>query len=268
MIDFDFAKIWHKIFAEKIELIAAGRIRETQPIEMAHDDSSCMLGKWLYGPGKRMEKLPAYGDLLNVHRYFHDMACRYLNTALAGRDQSIKDGVYADFKALSVSVIAAIERLQLAVQQEYDLHSTVYVPNCFSPGAQDDLIRDASLTIGISAIDEHHREIFTIANKLMQDPDASLNSEAAVDRLTELGKILDAHFTIEEAYMKQLAMPEAEFAAHQAEHQKFLEHYAEMNISSYMRRDRKVMDIASHIWQMALDHVVEYDIKIKKYLPV
>ena len=90
----------------------------------------------------------------------------------------------------------------------------------------------------------------------MKNPDASLHSKSAVDGLTDLSKILEIHFSIEEAYMRQLGMEQQEFSAHSQKHREILGQLVEMNIAFYANRDMKVRDIASQVRELAIDHVV------------
>lgn len=263
MIDFDIAKTWHRMYTEKLQLVAAGANDEAFTLERVCNDSACTLGKWLYGEGKCLDGVPAYNQLLRVHQGFHDIACRYLNIALGDGDALKREEVEADLASLSASVVAAIERLQVDVAAGQ--RSGAAAP----PLAQaiPEIAWDEALTVGLPAIDEHHKALVRITSNLMRDPDASLHSEYAVDNLTDLGKILILHFSIEEEYMQQLDMPQDEFEAHRKRHQEILDQWARINVASYSSRNLKVKDIAEQVRTWAVDHVVAYDLNMRKYLP-
>jgi len=204
MIDYDIAKTWHKIFAERLELVAEGLIDEVLSPQQISDDSACKLGKWLYGAGKRFAELPAYAELLKVHQRFHDTACGYVNLMQGDSPEHLKQAIEADFKSTSGFVVTAIERLQLAVESEHQ--PTGYKPQFPDPAALHPALWDESLTLGLPAIDEQHKAIAAICEKLMKNPDESAHSEYSVDCLIDLGKILALHFEVEEAHMQQLGI--------------------------------------------------------------
>jgi hemerythrin-like metal-binding protein len=211
-----------------------------------------------------MEEAPAYAKLMTVHFGFHKVACDYLNISLGDDDEQAKKRIETEFRMASADVVAAIDGLRDAV--EADRGTSAYSSQFSAAATTDSVCWDQSLAIGIPALDEHHKAIIDILNKLMENPDAALHSESAVDSLTDLTRILDLHFSIEEAYMKRLGMPEQELAEHQKRHTEILEQCAQLNVASYANRDLKVRNIASQIHQWAIDHVIEYDFNIKNYL--
>ena len=91
--------------------------------------------------------------------------------------------------------------------------------------------------------------------------------EFVVDMLTDLSGLLHLHFSVEEAHMKRLEMPEKEYSEHQNRHSEILDQCAQLNIDSYMDRDLTVRDIAALVRRWTIEHVVEYDLNIRKYLP-
>jgi hemerythrin len=229
------------------------------------DDSACKLGQWLYGAGKCFAELPAYADLLKVHQRFHDVACGYVNVMQSDSLEHLKQETEADFKITSVQVVASIERLKLAAERE---HQPIgYATQFHDPASSHPTLWDESLALGLTAIDEQHKAISAICDKLMKSPDESAHSEFSVDCLTDLGKIMAMHFAVEEAYMQQFGMVHVEFEAHRKRHGEILDQYVEMNNASYMDRDLKVGDIALQVREWTIDHLLEYDFNIKKYLP-
>ena len=265
MIDFDIAKTWHKIFAEKLEFVAAGLIEQTPVLANVCDDTACKLGEWLYGPGKRLEKLPAYSRLMKSHERFHDIACHYLNTSLGKTSDQLKLDAEVDFKEASADVQAAIEQLSAAFENSQG--QVVYASQYAAPTEPDQIVWDGSLAIGLPAIDDHHQALVGILSKLMRNPHASLHDESVVDNLTEITRILGLHFTVEEAHMRKLGVPEDEYSEHLRKHVEILDQCANLNLTSFNSRDMKVRDIAEQIRTWAIDHVIEYDFNIKNYLP-
>lgn len=264
MIDFDMAKTWHKMFANQIELVVAGLIDECPALDSVCDDSACKLGTWLYGSGKTLEVLPSYDQLKTHHHQFHQVACDVLRAHLTHSGEEKIGAALAEFGSVSAEVVRLIDCLKADYRERG--HGIAFKSQYGAPPQRVIDEWDGSLTVGLPEIDAQHRSILKLANQLLYAPEESLGSELANEALTELGKFLQLHFAIEEANMKQLGMPEAEFAEHHNRHEEMLKQYAEVVIEAYENPQRKVKDIAAFVREWGIDHVVAYDLNIKKYL--
>ena len=82
-----------------------------------------------------------------------------------------------------------------------------------------------ALAVGVSAIDQQHKELFDHVAKLI---DAMKNSDAAeVGRLMDfLGAYVVEHFRMEEGLMQRYAYPD--YALHRAAHERFVRDYGEL----------------------------------------
>ena len=82
-----------------------------------------------------------------------------------------------------------------------------------------------ALAVGVSAIDQQHKELFDHVAKLI---DAMKNSDAAeVGRLMDfLGAYVVEHFRMEEGLMQRYAYPD--YALHRAAHERFVQDYGEL----------------------------------------
>lgn len=263
MIDFDIARTWHRIFTQNLEFIAAGLMPPPPTIATVRDDSACTLGQWLHGAGASMKHAQEYADLMELHRKFHQVAGQYLESCLEKHDGQACCEAEAALQEASAQVVGAIDSLKDAVDQQGISCTSQFANN----GAQQQIEWDGSLALGLPAIDQQHQALVGILNKLMSNPHESLHSQDAVDNLSELTRLLDFHFASEEAYMRQLEMPEQEMAEHHRKHQEMMQQCVDLNLDSFRNRDLKVCDIAAKISQWAIDHVVEYDFKIREYLP-
>jgi hemerythrin len=126
---------------------------------------------------------------------------------------------------------------------------------------------DAAFDIGQAAIDDQHRQLVELANRLLERPDATMHDEAVVDILTALGKALDKHFRSEELIMRQLGMPEPQLAEHVRAHNRILDQYAELNISAASGASHRAADVFVQVIDWVGHHMVDYDLAIKAYLP-
>ena len=266
MIDFDIAKTWHKLFAEHLELIAHGAIEEELTEASVCDDRACKLGKWLDGPAHAMSNLPSYTELRRHHRHFHQSACDLLRIARDASHAGARTIATANFRAASTKVIEAIDQL-IADHDALGSGHGADVPHG-EPGAKPHDAWNDAMSTGVAAIDEHHKAIVTILDKLATASDLPVMSELANDALTDLGRILQLHFAVEETYLKKCGMPEQELAEHLREHYKILEQYAEINFQAMTQGQMRIKDISATVKGWAIDHVIAYDLAIKNYLPL
>lgn len=80
---------------------------------------------------------------------------------------------------------------------------------------------DASLKLGVDAMDEEHRELLVLMNKIHDGYQAGENVN---DLVARLGAACVRHFRDEEAFMRSIAYKE--LATHQRVHQHLLDQYA------------------------------------------
>ena len=78
---------------------------------------------------------------------------------------------------------------------------------------------DDKYSVGISIIDDEHKQLIGIINKAIAARQHSNNSEEIVEILNEMNKYALTHFADEEAYMVQFDYPDYE--QHRKEHQGF-----------------------------------------------
>jgi hemerythrin len=135
------------------------------------------------------------------------------------------------------------------------------------PKAVQPLRWEAGFDIGLAAIDDQHRGLVELANRLLEYPEATMRDEAVVDILTALGKALDKHFRSEEVIMHQFGMPARQLAEHVHAHNRILDQYAELNITAAGGASYRAADIFTQVIDWVGHHMVDYDLAIKAYLP-
>ncbi|MEW6514389.1 MAG: hemerythrin family protein [Pseudomonadota bacterium] len=130
------------------------------------------------------------------------------------------------------------------------------------------MIWSDSLAIGLPAIDEQHKLLCSLANRLLDQPDAHAKDEFVVDILTDLGKFLILHFQTEEAMMRKLCIPQDEYEQHVHAHNRIIDEYAELNLAAARGRHHTAAEIFTQVRQWVSDHLVTSDAKIRNYVPV
>ncbi len=109
-------------------------------------------------------------------------------------------------------------------------------------------------SVGVSAIDEQHKELFNKVNRLLEACSRGEGQKVVKEVLDFLGNYVVFHFSTEEQYMSKYSYPD--FAAHKKEHDDFVETYKkfrqelekEQGLSAVMKTNRLVVDwLKNHI---------------------
>lgn len=125
---------------------------------------------------------------------------------------------------------------------------------------------DGALQLGVPAIDRQHRAIFVLLDKL-HALGAAPFGEAAAELFEKLGHTFMKHIADEEAYLHEIGMPTREVAAHVDDHRKFFELYVDINMTLMQGNPVPVADMADRLRSWVIQHVVEYDLDMRRYEP-
>lgn len=100
----------HKAWCDKLELTLRGKNPEEYDPAILGVDHLCLLGKWLYGDGKVLDKHEEYHKVLQTHADFHKCA--------GGILENHKKGYFAEaISALRHDLVALSNDVQLALVQ-------------------------------------------------------------------------------------------------------------------------------------------------------
>lgn len=130
------------------------------------------------------------------------------------------------------------------------------------------MIWSDSLAVGLPAIDEQHMLLCSLANRLLDHPEALAKDELVVDILTDLGKFLILHFQTEEAMMRRLGMPQEEYEQHVRAHNMIIDEYADLNLAAARGKHHTAAEIFAIVRQWVGDHLHTSDANIRNYVPV
>ena len=179
-----------------------------------------------------------------------------------------RNGQPAAAAALRDSVVRqASDELVDAIETLRQEYAALSAAERASRDAHVPLHWDDTYTLGLLPIDREHQQLTALANRLHERPDATCHDEVVVDILTSLGKFLVIHFRNEEAIMRQLRMPDEQIAEHVRAHNYILDQYAELNIAAAGGTAYRATDIFARLMDWIERHMLEYDQRIKDYLP-
>lgn len=126
---------------------------------------------------------------------------------------------------------------------------------------------EASLLIGVPAIDSEHRKLFDRLDRLIADPKAPPESEAFSSVLSELGMMLLEHFRLEETQFQALGMPQDLVRDHLQAHTEIIDQYTQLNLDLMHGKSVDRTEALRMIQGWVLGHVAHHDLLIKDYLP-
>lgn len=107
----------HMQWKDKLNATLNGTAEEKYEVETVSKDNLCILGKWLYGPGKeKFSKLPEYEALRKIHADFHVCAASVLTHHEQGSLASAAKTLNGEFKDLSNQIQLDLVRLFTTVQ--------------------------------------------------------------------------------------------------------------------------------------------------------
>lgn len=122
---------------------------------------------------------------------------------------------------------------------------------------------DASLQIGLPAVDRQHRALINELNRLIADTAAVPSSEAFSDILTQIGRQLGAHFGYEESLFEALGLSGEEIARHLAAHEEILSQYVELNIDLMHAQTRTRPEVLAMVRDWVRTHIVVHDLGLR-----
>lgn len=102
----------HMLWKVKLESTLDGSSTEKYEVATVAQDNLCVLGKWLYGPGKKLySKLPEYEALRKIHASFHLCAGEILVDHNKGNLIVANNKLKREFKDLSGQIQLDLVRL-------------------------------------------------------------------------------------------------------------------------------------------------------------
>ena len=126
---------------------------------------------------------------------------------------------------------------------------------------------DPSMLIGVPSIDREHHALVSQLNRLIDDARADTGSAAFSEVLSQLGRQINAHFDSEEGVLRSCGMPIDEVAEHIQAHNEIIDQYATLNLDLMQGRQISRAGVLLMIKGWIVDHLLQYDTKIRKYFP-
>ena len=120
-----------------------------------------------------------------------------------------------------------------------------------------------SLSVGINEIDEQHKKLVGLINKLFEAMSQGKSKEIMQAVLGELSNYVITHFATEEKLMKQLGYEEYDY--HKQEHKFFIDKLNEFKIKFSSGNEAISIDLLNFLKDWLLRHIIGTD---RKYIPL
>ncbi|GFK93861.1 Bacteriohemerythrin [Fundidesulfovibrio magnetotacticus] len=120
------------------------------------------------------------------------------------------------------------------------------------------------LAVNIKEIDDQHKKLVDMINKLHDAMKGGKADAVVLGIVDEMKKYAASHFATEERHMKAHAYPE--FAAHKAEHDKFVAKVLQVEADCKSGKCAMSMDILNFLSNWLVNHIKGTDKKYGPYL--
>lgn len=120
-----------------------------------------------------------------------------------------------------------------------------------------------SLSVGITEIDEQHKRLVAIINKLFDAMSQGKSKDVLHAIFSELSNYVVTHFGLEEKYMKQFGYDEYDY--HKQEHTAFIQKLNDFKIQFNSGKGSVTLELLNFLKDWLLKHILGTD---RKYIPV
>lgn len=128
----------------------------------------------------------------------------------------------------------------------------------------DKIVWTASLSVGVTEIDEQHQRLFTIIDELSNAKRDSLDRASILAILGQLVDYSDYHFRTEDNYMIENNYPL--FLSHRKEHLAYIRKMGDL-VNALERKDNSlsedILEFLNNWWQT---HITDSDLKYARYI--
>jgi hemerythrin len=118
-------------------------------------------------------------------------------------------------------------------------------------------------SVGVEKLDNQHRHLLEIVNKLIEHPDTAANPNLVSEILTEMLNYAREHFSDEEELMQEYGYTEAE--PQRKQHAYFLKTTAELSIRALNDKQSLPPNILEFLGNWWVIHILKWDMKYKDF---
>ena len=120
-----------------------------------------------------------------------------------------------------------------------------------------------SFSVGVALLDEQHKQLISMINLLLLEPEATDRSETASEVLTRMTKYAEVHFATEEGLMAQHGYPE--LSSHMAEDIAFRNKVTGFWLNKLDRQPSVVADVHYYLQDWWTQHILTADMRYSSF---
>lgn len=127
------------------------------------------------------------------------------------------------------------------------------------------MIWSDNFSVGVSSIDEQHKELFRRTNRLLEACQEGRGKEVVKETIDFLGKYVNSHFSHEEGLMQKYGYPE--YASHKALHEGFAQSFKKLQEQA---QENIGLSLVTQVNKVVVDwwvhHILNIDKKLGQFL--
>jgi|YNPBryulayer2012_1023412.scaffolds.fasta_scaffold00908_4 hemerythrin len=127
------------------------------------------------------------------------------------------------------------------------------------------MIWSDNFSVGVSSIDEQHKELFHRTNRLLEACQEGRGKEVVKETIDFLGEYVSSHFSHEEGLMQKYRYPE--YASHKALHEGFIRSFKKLQEQA---QENIGLSLVTQVNKIVVDwwvhHILNIDRKLGQFL--
>ena len=120
-----------------------------------------------------------------------------------------------------------------------------------------------SFSVGVALLDEQHRRLIDMLNKMIKDPAADTRSETVADVLTDMTRYAQEHFKAEEELMNEHGYPRLD--EHKEQHLGFQEKVARLCFATVKGQASVPQELMEYLQKWLIHHILQEDMAFKPF---
>lgn len=130
----------------------------------------------------------------------------------------------------------------------------------------DQMLWDEADSVGVDSIDEQHKQIVAITNRLFQEIIKDTGTESIFEILNEMARYADYHFSYEEGLLKEHGFPPDKLEPHLAEHRALTAQVQEFIAKARENDDLIDLEVFDFLRNWMSGHLHKTDKKYAEFL--
>ena len=124
---------------------------------------------------------------------------------------------------------------------------------------------DRKISVNNDYIDNQHKELFKIVNKLIANCNVNYDYKIIQNVIYELFEYTNNHFKEEEKMLEEKNYPHLD--THKVEHTNFIKRLSEINVEFNKSKDKETAkELLFFVKQWIIEHTSMYDLDYKNYI--